>query len=118
MQLEDYFDFIDAEANNIWTSRAIRLKGHRVGIEHVLAHYREGYTPDEIVNEFPGVSLEKIYAALTFYLHYQTEVNAYLERVQANRDQDYAAWVAQSQTMPVVQRLRETRSQYISEPSS
>ena len=34
MQLEDYFDFLGPDA--------IRIKGHRIGIEHVLAYYQEG----------------------------------------------------------------------------
>lgn len=60
MRLEDYLDFT--------TLDAIRIKGHRVGIEHVLNYYLEGYPVEDIADEFPGMSLEKIYAVITYYL--------------------------------------------------
>ena len=110
MELKNYFDFIGADTENIWDSRAIRIKGHRIGIEHVLAYYQQGYTPDEIAKEFPGLSLEKIYATITFYLHYQSKVNAYLGQLKARREQDYALWAAHPPTL--VQRLREAQASY------
>jgi len=58
MQLEDYFDFVGSDARDPSSSDAIRIKGHRIGIEHVLAYYREGYSPDEIAIEFPGLGPE------------------------------------------------------------
>jgi len=94
MQLEDYFDFMGPDARN-----AIRIKGHRIGIEHVLSYYHEGYNPDEIAREFPGLSLEKIYATITYYL----------ARLKARSEQDYAEWAANPS--PLVERLRAVGAQ-------
>lgn len=58
MLLEDYFDFVGPTE--------IRLKGHRIGIEHVLAYYQQGYTPEAIAQEFPGLDLEMVYATITY----------------------------------------------------
>lgn len=37
--LTDYFDF--------WNPNIIRVKRHRIGIEHILDYYFAGYQPDE-----------------------------------------------------------------------
>ena len=60
MQLEEYFDFIAEDA--------IRLSGTRVGIETVIDDYQQGATPEEIALHYPTLSLEQIYATITYYL--------------------------------------------------
>ena len=41
MQLEDYCDFLLPDD--------IRIKGHRIGIDHVIEYYLKRYSPEEIV---------------------------------------------------------------------
>ena len=67
-----YFEFLD--------NGSIRIKGHRLGIEHILDRYLSGYNPDEITLEFPGLELEVVYATITFYLANRAEIDAYLGR--------------------------------------
>jgi Protein of unknown function (DUF433) len=59
MQLEDYSEFVGSEGQEPKTSQGIRIKGHRIYIEHVLRYYRDGYSPDEIAAEFPREMLER-----------------------------------------------------------
>ncbi len=101
MQLEDYFDFLSPDD--------IRIKGHRIGIDDVLHYYLEGYTPEEIAAQLPSLSLEKIYATITYYLHNRGEVDAYLARLAAWREERYREWEANPP--PVVQRLRALKAQ-------
>ncbi len=96
MQLEDYFDFL--------TPDDIRFKGHRIGIDDVLSYYLEGYSPEEIAKNLPTLSLEQIHAAITYYLHNQAAMDAYLARLGEWREQQYQDWKASPS--PVVQRLR------------
>ena len=105
MQLEDYFDFSIPDA--------IRIKGHRIWIEHVLAYYHDGYTPDEIAREFPGLSLEKIYATLTYYLAHRAEMDAYLIRIDERDEHDYQEWA--KHPSPVVERMRTLQAQRVAE---
>ena len=88
MKLEDYFDFLAPDD--------IRVKGHRVGIESVLYEYlfRER-KPEEIVQRFPSLSLEQIYATILYYLHNRAKVEAYMkewlewgERMRAEQDRN------------------------------
>jgi uncharacterized protein (DUF433 family) len=101
MNLEAYFDFLSPDD--------IRIKGHRIGIDDVLYYYLEGYTPDEIGAQFPTLSLEEIYATVTYYLHNRAEVDAYLARLAAWREERYREWAANPP--PVVQRLRALKAQ-------
>ncbi|MBR8831012.1 MAG: hypothetical protein N5P05_001955 [Chroococcopsis gigantea SAG 12.99] len=74
MQLEDYFLFISEDD--------IRIKGHRIGIDNVLFYFLEGYTPEEIKAIYPDLSLEKIYATITYYLHNKSKIENYLLRLR------------------------------------
>lgn len=74
MQPEDYFDFL--APNNI------RLKGTRIGIETVLYDLiHRGRTPDEIVASYPSLTLEQVYATMTYilFLNPKTEIGETVE---------------------------------------
>jgi uncharacterized protein (DUF433 family) len=102
MQLEDYFDFLAPDD--------IRIKGHRIGIESVLYEYLYNEkTPQEILARFPTLNLEKIYATLLYYHHYQDKMDQYL-----------ADWLEFGQRMreeqrrnpsPTTLRLRKIRAE-------
>ncbi len=72
MQLEEYFDFLAPDD--------IRIKGHRIGIESVLYEYiyRER-TPEQIVQRFPSLSLDQVYATILYYLRNRQQVEAYIK---------------------------------------
>jgi hypothetical protein len=103
MQLEDYFEFIAPDV--------IRLKGHRINIEHIVRCYHEGYSPEQIAAEFPGLSLEQIHATITYYLHNQAEVDGVLARLTARAEQEYQVWSA-SPAARRLQLLREKQATY------
>ncbi len=102
MQLEDYFEF---------EGDAVRIKGHRIWIEHILDYYHEGYTPEQIVREFPGLSLDKVYATITYYLTHRAEVDDYLIRTREQDERDYQESLRHPS--PLRERLRAVRAQRI-----
>lgn len=71
MELESYFDFLSEDD--------IRIKGTRVGIETILDDYLEGASPEEIAARYRSLSLEQVYATITYYLQNQEQVGTYLE---------------------------------------
>jgi len=77
------------------------LKGTRVGIETVIDDYLNAMSPEEISVRYPPLTLEQVYATITFYLHNQREVDQYLERWRRYAEQE---WQQQHLT-PAVQRL-------------
>jgi uncharacterized protein (DUF433 family) len=72
MQLEEYFDFL--------TPDDIRIKGTRVGIETVLYDYiHRSRSPEDIVKSYPSLTLEQVYATITYYLRNKETIGTYLE---------------------------------------
>lgn len=113
MQFEDYFDFLD--------ENDIRLKGTRIGIETILYDFiHRSQTPEAIMQSYPSLTLEQVYATITYYLHNKEKISTYLtewiEHGQQMREQQ-----AQNPT-PVMLRLRrikverEAAKQQIGEP--
>jgi uncharacterized protein (DUF433 family) len=79
----------------------IQLRGHRIGLEHIVERYQEGYSAEQIAQEFPGVELKAIYAIIAYYLHNQAAVDAYVARSDAAAAARRRAWVAD---MPEISR--------------
>lgn len=102
MQLEDYFEFLDADD--------IRIKGHRIGIDDVIDYYLQGYSPEQILEELPTLNLEKVHATITYYLHNRAEMDAYMLRLAKWREQRYQEWLA-AEPSPVVKRIRAIKAQ-------
>jgi uncharacterized protein (DUF433 family) len=95
--MENYFDFLGPDD--------IRIKGTRVGIETVLDDYLGGASPEEIAARYRTLTLEQVYATITYYLHRQEEIDKYLERWRAYTE---AAWQEQQRNPPeFVRELRE-----------
>lgn len=97
MELEDYFEQIGP--------LEIRLKGHRVGIDTILFDYRDGLTPEEIAVRYPTLTMEQIYATITYYWRYRDQVDAFLHAVEEDEEQFWREVEANPQ--PEVIRLRE-----------
>ena len=62
---------------------AYRITGTRVSLDSIVYAYWRGASPEAIADSFPVLTLEEIYGAIAFYLHNQTEIDAYLERSEA-----------------------------------
>ena len=111
MDVQDYFDFID--------EISIRIKGHRIYIDEVLEERLQGKEPEEILQYFPNLPLEKIYATLLYYEANKAEVEAYLERVrQYQKKSDQECGQTQGPMLILVEereRLRKKREKLIAE---
>lgn len=101
MQLEDYFDFL--------TPDDIRIKGHRIGIDHVLESFLQGYTPEEIAATYPDLGLEKIYATITYYLHNRADIDAYLLRLRHWQEERYHESL--NNPSPMALKMRQIKAQ-------
>jgi hypothetical protein len=112
MQLEDYFDFLAPDD--------IRLKGTRVGIETVLYDFiHRGRTPEKIAATYPSLTLEQVYATITYYLHDHETVSGYLanwlefgERMRAEQAQNPPAPMARLKQLDQQKILAEARAKY------
>ena len=58
-----------------------RIAGHRIRVmDVVVCHEKRGYSPDEIVAMFPGITLADVYAALAYYFDHRDEIEAEFHR--------------------------------------
>jgi uncharacterized protein (DUF433 family) len=102
MELESYFEFSGPDS--------IRIKGHRIEVEYVIEYYHEGFTPEAIAQDLPSLSLEKIHATITYYLHNKPAVDAYIARRRAAAER-LSQEHAQQEPSPAVQRLRKQQAE-------
>ncbi len=69
--LTDYFAVL--------ASDDIRLKGTRIGIEHILYEYiHNAKSAEAIAQLFPTVTLEQVYATILYYLQNRISVGQYV----------------------------------------
>ena len=53
-----------------------RIAGHRITVADVAIWYeRMGMSPDEIVSEYPTITLSDVHAALAYYFDHRDEVD-------------------------------------------
>lgn len=51
-------------------------KGSRVSLDSIVSAFKDGESPETIRQNFPSLTLEEVYGAITFYLAHQAEVDA------------------------------------------
>lgn len=108
MLLEDYFEFEKFETAHGPVER-IRIKGHRIAIENVIEMFNGGLSPERIRQQLPTLSLEKVYATITYYLGHKDAVDKYVTEAERIADAYYQEWLANPS--PVVERLRALKAQ-------
>ena len=102
MELESYFDFLAPDD--------IRVKGTRIGIETILYEYiHRSQFPEAIVARYPSLTLEQVYATITYYLRNRPAIHAYLEDWLEHGRQ--VREVQERNLPPVVVRLRALAAQ-------
>lgn len=58
----------------------------RVPLETIVYLFNTGSTPEEIVVDFPTLSLTDVYQVIGYYLEYRAEVDAYVRQAQAESE--------------------------------
>ena len=59
------------------------IAGHRIRVmDIVLWHNKLGWSPDEIVSQFPQLMLADVYAALTYYWDHKKEIETEIRRAE------------------------------------
>jgi uncharacterized protein (DUF433 family) len=57
-----------------------RIAGHRIRVQDIVVwHDRMGQSADEIVSDFPQLSLADVYAALAYYHDHRAEIDSQME---------------------------------------
>ena len=94
----------------VWVDEhgAMRIGHSGVMLDSIIAGFEQGHSPETLQQQYPTLSLEEVYGAITYYLAHTDEVHTYLKR----QDELWETWRAKSATRssPVVERLRALRA--------
>ena len=77
------------------TDGVIRVGNTRLTLDTLLIAFKDGATAEEIAQQYPSVTLADVYSVIGYYLHRQSEIDAYLAARQYDAEQ--------------VRRVNETR---------
>ncbi len=107
MQLEDYFVFLAPDD--------IRLRGTRIGIEHILYEYiHNAKSPEEIIQVFHTVKLVQVYATILYYLENRETVEQYVAdwldytlKAEAEHDQHPPMIAGQLRQLRAIQETKQ-----------
>ena len=91
-----------------------RVGSSQVMLDSIVAAFDLGHTAETIQQQYPSLSLEEVYGAITYYLANADEVKEYLRR----QGEVWEQWRAKSRerASPVVERLRTLQQAEASEP--
>lgn len=80
-----------------------RIAGHRIRVDDIVIwHERMGLSPNEIVSQYPTITLADVYAALTYYHDHFEEI-----RQQIREDEEFARSMQEKTPSLVQQKLRQ-----------
>lgn len=65
----------------------IRVADSRVSLDSVVHHYKLGASAEQIAQKFPALDLADVYAAITYYLNHEEEVEEYLRQQESKGDE-------------------------------
>jgi uncharacterized protein (DUF433 family) len=65
----------------------IRIEGTRITVHRIATLYKQGQTPEEIVQTYPHLYLGQVYAALAYYHANRAEIERELAAADALYDE-------------------------------
>ena len=98
--MPDQNDYVNVDEQGV-----MRVGKPRVMLDSVIAAFRQGHSPETIRAQYPSLSLEEVYGAITYCLAHAEEVAAYLERQDEVWKREKAR--AEQNAPAVVKRLRK-----------
>ena len=73
------------------------IDGTRVRVKNIVALQSEGFTPEQMLTQYPDLSLAQIHAALAYYYDNREEIDVDLaedQRAAENFERDRAEFLA------------------------
>jgi uncharacterized protein (DUF433 family) len=65
----------------------LRINGTRMTVNQLVVYYKQGYTPEEIADQYPHLTLAQVYTALAYYHANREEIEAELAAEKLEADQ-------------------------------
>ena len=81
----------------------VRIGATRVTLQTVVHAYQDGSSPEQIVLQYPSLSLADVYGVIAWYLRHTREVDDYL----ANQQREADELRKKIEANPDMQRIRQ-----------
>lgn len=65
----------------------VLVRETRVPLDTIVLEYKQGLTPEEIVEQYSSLKLADVYAVISYYLRHQSEVESYLQQQQQSAEE-------------------------------
>ena len=79
------------------------IAGHRIRVMDIVVwHKMRGYSVDEVVDMFPGITLAQVHAALAYYFDNREEIEA-----DFRNDEEWARWAEANLPSLIPRELKE-----------
>ena len=95
----------------------LRVGGTRVTLDVVVAAFDEGASAEEIIYQYPSLSLADVYAVIAYYLQRRATVEAYLDRRKAQATAAREQNEARSSSHGIRERLLARRVEKRNSPA-
>jgi uncharacterized protein (DUF433 family) len=83
------------------------IDGHRIQVEDVAIWYeRMGMSPDQIVSEYPSITLAEVHAALAYYFENREVIDAEIDAAKESAE----AMRAKAGPSPIEEKLRQGKA--------
>jgi uncharacterized protein (DUF433 family) len=91
-----------------------RITNTRVSLDSIVYAWWAGQSAETIAQSFPGLTLEQVYGAITFYLAHKEEIDQYLEQQRA--DYEAKRQAARDNDPMFYQKMADARRQLLTTP--
>ena len=73
----------------------MRVSGARVLLDLIVHAYRQGETPEHIIQMYTTLTLDKVYLTIGYYLRHRQEVDEYIRLMDEEAERLRQEWEAQ-----------------------
>ena len=87
----------------------LRIGSTRIPLDTVINCFHLGYSPEEMIQQFPTLNLVDVYAAISIYLHNRESLDAYLEARRKEGEQLQQEIMRQPHMQGIRERLLARR---------
>jgi uncharacterized protein (DUF433 family) len=87
----------------------IHLTRHRIGLQHLVHYYNEGFSPEMLACEYPSLTLAEIHKVLAFYLENRLDVDGYIASHKDQIEEQRRSSTTGPTLAELRQRLQATR---------
>jgi uncharacterized protein (DUF433 family) len=88
----------------------MRVGQTRVRLDTVITAWRQGESPEQIVENFDVLDLADVYAVISYYLHHRAEVDEYMARNQQEGERLRAEYERRFSSADMRERLLARRA--------